>query len=148
MLDYNKISIIGERNVQIIKNFIEQNNLNELKSGRYDISDDIYANITEYETKKPEEIIYESHKQYYDIQLVTKGEECVYIDNISNGTIVKKYDESLDYTLWNAKGTKYHLIPGDLLLLEPKDLHAPSYCFGDKCLVRKIVFKIKISKEG
>ena len=57
MLDYNKISIIGERNVQIIKNFIEQNNLNELKSGRYDISDGIYANIAEYETKKPEEII-------------------------------------------------------------------------------------------
>lgn len=43
--------------------------------GRYEIDEQSYANIEEYNTKAHENCFFEAHKKYIDIQLLLKGEE-------------------------------------------------------------------------
>ncbi len=51
-------------------------NLNEnTPTGRYEIDENSYANIEEYNTKPIENCRFEAHKKYIDIQLLLKGEE-------------------------------------------------------------------------
>ena len=46
-----------------------------VECGRYDVDDELYYMVQEYETKYPEQARYEAHKKYVDIQYIVKGIE-------------------------------------------------------------------------
>ena len=52
-------------------------NFDELKLRRYDVDDNFFYIVQEYETKMPNESKFEAHKKYVDIQYVVKGSECI-----------------------------------------------------------------------
>ena len=58
---------------EVIK-FIEGLNVNT-PAGRYEIGENIYANIEEYNTKSELDATLESHKRYIDIQFLLNGIE-------------------------------------------------------------------------
>ena len=61
---------IDESAVEFIKNLT-----GDEECKRYEISDKIYANIEEYQTK--ENGYFEAHQKYADIQLLLAGEEII-----------------------------------------------------------------------
>ena len=52
-------------------------NFDELKLRRYDVDDNFFYIVQEYETKMPNESKFEAHKKYVDIQYVAKCSECI-----------------------------------------------------------------------
>lgn len=104
----------------------------------------IYAIITEYNSKPISEGKWESHKKYYDVQYVASGEEkigYVFKDKVK---ISQEYNEENDFMLWEGEGDFITARAGDFLILGPDDIHMPSIQVNGVSKVKKIVVKVLI----
>jgi len=113
--------------------------------GRYDIDgDNIYALVMSYDTKDGEEVKFESHKKYIDIQLLLEGVESLNVSLDKNLNIDTLYSEQNDVALFTPP--KYFasvlLEPGNFAVLYPDDTHQPGCRVEDKKQVRKMVIKV------
>ncbi len=140
ILDYTKLS----KYIVSVKNFIDTNNLSELKVGRYDIDgDNLFALVNSYETKSVSECLIESHKQYIDLQFIFKGEEN--IAYLCNNPIInsKPYDVKDDYSLFECDDLSFFkLKKGMFVMFFPNEIHMPGVKLNNPKIVKKIVFKI------
>lgn len=116
--------------------------------GRVDIDgDDLYVNVSEYETKLRSEGQYEFHQKYIDVQIILEGQEDIDVSNDPNLELTMDYDENKDCGLF-ARGTEQapatlRMVPGRFAVLFPQDLHQPCIAANDKpSRVRKACFKI------
>lgn len=127
-----------------IQNFMHDKDLKTSKCGRYDLGNDCFAVITEYETKSTEKIVFEAHKKYVDVQYLVFGEEIIYLTEEHMSICTKTYDEDEDYALYESKvANEQCLKQGEYIVLLPHDLHAPSHCTKKTPQkVKKIVFKL------
>ena len=128
-----------------IYEFIGNNDLKSLATGRYFLDKGIYVNVDTYVSKPIEECKYEAHKKYIDIQMLINGNEDVYVSPISQLTYLTEYDSIKDIMFFNGKSeNKYEMKENDCLILYPQDGHMP--CVNpDKLNIKKIVFKIPMS---
>jgi len=56
--------------------FLSEQNLTELETGRYELEGaDLFVNVDEYVSRNEEDVLFEAHKKYADIQVVVSGEE-------------------------------------------------------------------------
>lgn len=119
----------------------------------------LFINVQEYETKSVDPPVFESHRKYYDIQLILDGNEAIGVAQAKeNYPISKPYDPEADYQLytpaerpvWRTDGAtpfRLELGTGDLVVFGPNDLHAPSLTPGAKTVhVKKAVVKCRIEK--
>lgn len=144
--------------------YLKTVDLNALPLGKTLIDGErLFINVQEYETKSTDPPVFESHRKYYDIQLILEGNESIGVARAKeNYPISKPYDPEADYQLytpterpvWLADGTTPCLLnlgPGDLAIFGPNDLHAPSLNPGaspsSKAVhVKKAVVKCRIEK--
>ena len=134
---------LGDKYVKAF-DFIANAIKNGVETGKHVIDgDDVYANVSVYETKT--EGVYESHKNYIDLQFVLEGHEQIFWKNIKDCTITKEYDAEGDYMLLDAEDPVVLDMPeGTFALLYPEDVHAPSRAYKAVSAVKKIVVKIKV----
>lgn len=124
--------------------FLRNNDVINLQSGKYDLGDECFAVVSEYETKANEEIVYEAHKKYIDVQYLIYGREMVWLTKEDASACVQAYDNKGDYALYKSEDKIPVILPAKyFLVLYPEDLHSPGYAVGEKKKVKKIVFKIK-----
>lgn len=91
--------------------FLNEEDLNALEAGRYDISDDgTYANIEEYMTK--DSAHFEAHRKYVDIQYLVKGKEYIFVTPLepSKQTEIQAYVGAKDIELFDKKEYTPHLL--------------------------------------
>lgn len=126
--------------------YIANLNHSELRPGRYEVSDDFYYTVQEYETFAEEESVYESHRKYIDIQWVVSGYEALYVTDINHLSPSDEYNESKDVIHYSKSDNKSELLlsPGSCAVLFPKDAHRPARFMGGNSIVTKIVGKLKI----
>lgn len=120
-----------------IERFILNNNLTEIRCGKYEINDNVYVNIEEYSPKdmpKPE-----VHKKFTDIQIVLSGEEkigyggeCKNFDNYDAENDIMFLQTECDFI--SAKTDKFFVFFAG-------EVHAPCVK-AHTGKVRKAVFKI------
>lgn len=80
--------------------FIQKNNLNELPFGKTVVNGDkIFINKMESKTQNPENLKYEVHHKYIDIQIDLDGDEKLLITNKSVDC-VNSFDQEGDYALY------------------------------------------------
>jgi len=80
--------------------FIQNTNLLELQPGKYEIDgSNIFASVSNYETKNLVDGKFEAHKQYIDIQLLTSGEEKIYYAPLKETKEKEPYNEAKDITM-------------------------------------------------
>jgi len=104
-----------------------------------------FASVAEYFPKQKEEVRYESHEKYIDIQYVIKGKELMGITTRNKVTVDEAYNEEKDITFYTFDGGDYRLAtPSNFLIFFPDDMHRPSISAGDSVLVKKVVIKVKI----
>ena len=131
-------------NEKILKgfDFILNNDLNNLEDGRYEINDELYANIQQYNTKA--EGLFEAHRKYIDIQYIVKGFEKIEVCDISNLEKETEYDEEKDVLFFKGQGSSIKLKEGYFAIFYPQDGHKP--CITDEKMsnVKKVVVKILI----
>lgn len=107
--------------------------------------ENLFASVAEYYPKQREEVRYESHEKYIDIQYVIKGEEIMGITTRDQVTGDEAYNEEKDIAFFKSESGDYrHATSSNFLIFFPDDMHRPSITTGDSVLVKKVVIKVKI----
>lgn len=119
----------------------------DIKLGRYEIENGIYANVETYSTKTLNNACYEAHENYVDIQILLNGIEHIYYCQKKCLEIKIPYNKEKDIAFYsdNVEGIKYVLLDGtDFVILFPWEAHAPQVCVDNVPEnVLKVVVKIR-----
>jgi biofilm protein TabA len=126
--------------------FISKNDLVSLPVAKYTIDgDNVFAPVSEYETKLPADGKWEAHKNYIDVQIVLSGKEQIGIAPVEKATVVVPYSEAKDVMFVNPSvENDYHAKPGTFFIFFPTEAHRPNMMDGEQVKVKKIVFKVKM----
>lgn len=121
-------------------------NLNEnTPTGRYEIDENCYANVEEYNTKPIENCRFEAHRKYIDIQLLLKGEERLDVKSVDGLTPIADYNSEKDIVFFKEtqETASVKLSKGNFTLLLPHDAHRPQMNADNTSqTVKKVVVKV------
>jgi biofilm protein TabA len=139
--------------------FLKTADLENLPLGTTKIDGDrVFANAMEYETHPAGEEILESHKRYYDIQYMIRGQEMQACIPYNAELPVKvPYNEDKDYTLhtpaampfWGDGGdfpTKITVHSKELTIFAPDEVHASGICPEMPEKIFKVVVKCRAAE--
>jgi len=123
---------------------------------------DVYAMLMTYQPNPVEKTVWESHRQYADIQVVVSGIEQMGIAMLHDGVpVTRPYTAESDAALYglprwdeakametsNASVLPYG--PGMFGIFLPQDIHAPMLAIPGKVgTVRKIVVKVRLDQPA
>ena len=140
---YEKIGI----DTPAILQFITRAQREQLPPGRYDLDgEQMFAMVQEYDTKSPQDCLYESHKKYMDIQYMAQGSEMMYVAGIENLSVTEDRTPKEDAILYAPAPHEAALLVKEqhFALFLPQDGHMPCCQCEQSRKVRKLVFKIRI----
>ncbi len=131
-----------EQAISIIDNI----DFEKIENGKYVIADDFYYNVFEYEPKLENEIEYEAHQEYIDIQVIVKGVDKLMVTDVNALEESVAYDKEKDVAFFkNSNNKSFTLLrPGSMVILYPKDAHKSVRV--QPGVIKKIVGKVKIQK--
>lgn len=133
------------KRIEIALNYIQNTNFTNIELGKHEIDgDNIFAIVSEYETKNAEDCLLEGHKKYIDLQYIIEGSEQIGFASYSNQLPIEKYNNTDDYWLFKCNYSLMTLHKGFFAILFPDDLHIPGLKVKDPSKVKKLVVKIKI----
>ena len=127
--------------------FLKSNDLTKLELKRYDIDgDNLFATVSEYQSKNEESAKFEAHRKYIDIQYVISGKEIMNLAPISTlKEVLTHYDAVKDIEFITvSKVVNYKASPSNFFIFFPDDAHRPGLKDGSNSPVRKIVIKVKV----
>ena len=126
---------------EAVLQFLAQNDLDKLASGRHGIQgDDVYVNIQEAKPRSREEAKLESHREMIDIQIPLSDEEEM---GYSPLCTLKEtpYDADKDIAFYEEKPESYFCVkPGECVIFFPQDGHAPAITAKG---LKKAIFKVR-----
>lgn len=133
--------------IEAALSYIKKLDMDNLVSGKYEVNEDFFYLVQEYDTKPVEKCIMESHKKYVDIQYICEGSEIMQIANIGALINSTDYDEEKDVQFWNIpkRTAKVVLNKGSYIVLYPEDGHMVCIQNEEIETVKKIVVKVKVS---
>ena len=119
----------------------------DIECGRYNINDNIYANIETYTTKEAGK--FEAHRNYIDIQILLSGEEFIDITRREGLSTIEEYSSEKDIEFL-SDGENYinriKLEQKVFAVIYPHEAHKPQLtCNNTPLQVKKVVIKIKIT---
>ena len=124
--------------------FLIESDLKTLAPGRIDLNEDVYAVVSEYENKNLEDVRFESHQEYIDLQYIISGEEVIGLTNDKTLKVISQYSEINDIIFYDFDGGKLlSASSGNYFIFFPNDIHKPCIKVKDKSEVKKIVIKIR-----
>jgi YhcH/YjgK/YiaL family protein len=127
--------------------FLKSNDLTKLELKRYDIDgDNLFATVSEYQSKNEESAKFEAHRKYIDIQYVISGKEIMNIAPITTvKEVLNQYDAAKDIEFVTVNNiANYKANPSNYFIFFPTDAHRPGLKDGANAQVRKIVIKVKV----
>lgn len=117
-------------------------------TGRYDGEDGVYAIVQEYDSnvKTPEEVRYEAHREYIDIQIVLKGKETILVAYEKDMKVDTPYAPDCALYLPDVfPSQNLTIADGFFAVFYPLDAHAPGLAFNGKSeKISKIVVKVPV----
>ena len=136
-----------ERKLARALEIIEDLDWETVECGRYDVDDELYYTVQEYETKYPEQARYEAHEKYVDIQYIVKGVERMEFAETSKLKVTEPYNPEKDMKfLAEPKVIDASIVEeGDYRIFYPEDAHRPGLCVNNTpAKVKKILAKVLI----
>jgi len=128
--------------------YLAKADLAALPLGRTDIEgDDVYVMMSEGETKPPEQVKFEAHRRYIDIQLVVRGQEAIGVAPVPTLTTVEAYDSAKDIEFFAVppQFSQLELRAGEFAVFAPGDGHRPSLHLDGPHVSRKAVVKVSVA---
>ncbi len=127
--------------------FLKATNLDTLKAGKYAIvGEAVFATITDAPSHSREEVKWESHKNYIDLQSIIRGKEEIGVADTAHLKITKPYTP--DIVNYSGEGKYYVAEPGTFFLFFSNDAHRPTIRVPGYDVVKKIVIKIQTAKAN
>lgn len=138
--------------IRLALDFLARTNLEALAEGRHTVDEDrVFALVSDYSTKLPEETFWEAHRKHIDVQFVVSGEECIGYGDIDQFE-QDPYDAERDLIVARGQSERFVAVgPGEFVILFPHDVHMPglqpiaSRREGNRHQVRKVVMKVRIA---
>lgn len=114
--------------------------------GKYEVNEDFFYLVQEYEAKDPSVGRHEAHKAYVDIQYVVEGKEAIDIAPAIFMQVEEAYDAERDVVFFKEphQATRFVLTDGGYAILYPEDSHKPGLRVEGSGTVKKIVGKVRI----
>lgn len=130
--------------------FLSRTDLARHEAGRFEIlGERLIAMVQDYETKQPQDCVWESHRRYWDVQYVVSGGERM--GYAPMGTLAEKtaYDAAKEAAFYQSPPTgreNYLTIDaGMFAVFTPQDIHSPQVALpAGVAMVRKVVMKVEI----
>lgn len=128
--------------------FLEQTDLNALPLGRTEIfQDKVFANVMEAEAKNENEVEYEIHKKYMDIQIDLEGTEKILIGGIPTGQI-RVFEEEIDFgTVVCERAASLIMGPGRFVVCMGQEPHKPGIVVFEEKKLKKCVIKVAVESD-
>jgi YhcH/YjgK/YiaL family protein len=124
--------------------YLTSTNLIALEPGKYQIADGIFALVSEYQTKFPEDAVPESHIKHADIQYMVTGQEFMGYTPYTGQTPTIAYDNNKDITFYNVPTSLNLVSKGMFTIFFPTDIHQPSVMVNTSETVKKVVIKVEL----
>lgn len=125
--------------------FLMNTNLSELEVGRYEIDGkNVFALVSEYDSKLPQDCKLEGHQIYADIQYVISGCEAIGFSPINEQPITIEYNSEKDIVFFAGETVQLTFVPGVFAVFFPQDLHRPCMQIDGAVKMKKLVIKVKI----
>ncbi len=125
--------------------FLTQNDLSKLEVGKYEIDGtEVFALVSEYETKVHQDCRLEAHRNYTDIQYIVSGREYIGFETLNNQEILTEYNSEKDIVFYSSESTPLLLEVGMFAVFFPQDVHRPCMQFDGPEPVKKVVVKVII----
>lgn len=138
---YNSLSPILARALR----YLSETDWERVPTGRIDFEgDDLFALVSDYDTRPSSEVPWEAHRRYIDVQYVHRGNEQVghaASDHLSMGD----YDADRDLVTATGEGAFVSLPAGSFVILWPHDVHRPGIALDRPRPVRKVVLKVAVN---
>lgn len=141
-----KYDYLNDRFQQLFT-FLKENDLAALPLGKSKLDgDNLIVNVQAYDTTPTSK--FETHKNYFDLQLVVEGEERFCVAPIGQLTPNTEYNPVKDVTFyeWTDEPTVDVILQaGDYIIVSPEEAHAPHLMTkAGPAPVKKIVAKIHL----
>lgn len=105
----------------------------------------LFAIFQTYNSKSWEELKFEGHQKYIDIQFIYSGQELIGVTGIEQITKAGDYNTEKDIHFSEVGHySKWLMMPGDAAIFFPEDMHAPSMSVNQPEQVQKVVVKIAV----
>ena len=114
--------------------FLKTQDLNTLPVGTIEIDGrDIFASVQEYDTVPWDQIPFEAHNKYFDIQYIVSGRELFGYAKRGSLKETAPYNDSYDVILFHEPESCSRILleAGDFAIVPPEDAHKPK-CMADR----------------
>lgn len=129
--------------------WLQEQDLRNISPGRYELDGSgLYVTVAEYVPRAIEDVKFEAHRTYADIQYVVLGQEQISLAPIDEVVITDPYDEEKDVMfLSTAEATHRIATPDRFFIFFPDDAHRPSVRVNanDSSVVKKVVVKVRLN---
>ena len=126
--------------------FLETTDLNSLPIGRTEIEKDkVFVNVMEAEAREEDELKFELHKKYMDIQIDIEGSENIKVGfDVKN--IVEVYKEEIDLEFVDCTEViTCSLGKERFIICMADEPHKPGIATGDNTYLKKCVVKVAVN---
>ncbi|WP_068472372.1 YhcH/YjgK/YiaL family protein [Saccharicrinis aurantiacus] len=125
--------------------FLEEIDFETIEPGKYNVEgDEIFAIVSEYNTKKKEDARPEAHERYLDIQYIVKGSEYMGYAPLEDQDVSTPYDTEKDLVFYKADVDYIKVSEGMFAVFFPTDIHAPGAEIEKSEPVKKVVVKVLV----
>ena len=125
--------------------FLKNTDLQSIEIGRYEVEGkDVFALVSEYDSKKPEDCRLEAHQIYADIQYIVSGKEAIGFVTLKNQEVTLAYNPEKDIVFFSGETTPLILEAGMFAVFFPQDVHRPCMQIDGSEKVKKVVVKVKV----
>jgi len=131
--------------------FLKANDLATLEPGRYIIdSANVTAFVSEVPVKDMDQVNWETHKNFNDLQYIIKGKAKMGVTPVTdpNAKVTVPYDSKGDTETYSVAGGAYYVAePGTFFIFSPQDIHKPAFKVEGYDVVKKILIKVRVPSE-
>jgi YhcH/YjgK/YiaL family protein len=125
--------------------FLQREDLKTLTLGRIELDGDrLFALVQEYQTKRPDETFWETHRKYIDVQYIVSGAEGMGYAPKQSMTLKTDYNPERDIFVWTGQGHQLTLSAGTFVIFHLHDAHMGGLIIDQPRLVRKVVLKLAV----
>jgi dihydroorotase len=128
--------------------FLKTKDLAQLKPGVYVIdSGNVIATVSQGPTKKLEDVKWEAHRNFNDIQYIIKGKAQMGVAPSADirATNIVPYTNATDnMNFTNDGGEYFDANPSTFFIFSPQEMHRPAIKVAGSDNVKKIVIKVRV----
>jgi len=126
--------------------YLHGTEFSHVADGKYPLGESgVYALVSRYRTKTPNDAVWESHRRHIDVQCVIQGRERFGYAALDRAPSVKTpYNDEKDVIFYEPGSDTVTLAAGQFAIFFPQDVHAPSLTDGTPSDVVKVVIKVPV----